>query len=153
LNRLTTNHEGGITLIELIIAAAMITIILAMAVPAYSNYLIRAKIDKSLSVVSPAKTSIINICQENPTITRLSNQVLGINFAATKHIFNMEIGGDCDAPTITITTQATGAQPDPVLTITGDFAGDTRRITWLCVSDGLEIHLPESCRCSRKPCP
>jgi prepilin-type N-terminal cleavage/methylation domain-containing protein len=153
LNRLITNRGGGFTLIELIIAVAMITIILTMAVPTYSNYLIRAKIDRSLSVVSPAKTSIIDICQKNPTITRLSNQVLGLHFEATKHIFNLEIGGDCDAPTITITTQATGAQPDPVLTITGDFAGNTRRITWLCVSDGLEIHLPESCRCSPNPCP
>ena len=135
----------GFTLIELMIAVAIIIIILAMAVPAYSNYLIRAKIDESLSIVSPAKTAIIFACQVDPTITHISNQVLGLNFVATKYISNIELGGDCTAPTITITTQATGAQPDPVLTITGDFAGDTRRINWLCVSDGLESHLPESC--------
>ncbi len=145
MNQLTTNQGRGFTLIELIIAVAMITIILAMAVPTYSNYLIRSKIDESLSVASPAKTSIISACQEDPTITRLSNQALGLNFRATKYISNIEIGGDCNAPTITITTQTTGAQPDPILTITGDFAGETRRITWLCVSNGLEIHLPESC--------
>jgi len=58
----------------------------------------------------------------------------------------IELGGDCDAPTITLTTQATGAQPDPVLTITGDFAQNTRRMKWICVSDGLDIHLPESCQ-------
>ena len=144
-NRLTTNHGGGFTLIELIIAVAMITIILTVAIPAYSNYSIKAKIGESLSVASPAKTSIIFACQQDPSLTNLSNQALGLNFEATKYISNIELGGDCDAPTITITTQATGAQPDPVLTITGDFAGDTRRINWLCVSDGLESHLPESC--------
>jgi type IV pilus assembly protein PilA len=145
LNRLTTSHRGGLTLIELIIAVAISTIILAMAVPAYSNYSIRAKIGESLSVASPAKTSIIFACQTDPTIRNLSNQVLGLKFEATKYISNIEIGGDCEEPTIMISTQATGAQPDPVLTITGDFAGATRRVTWRCVSDGLEIHLPESC--------
>ena len=145
MNRLITNHGRGLTLIELIIAVAIITIILAMAVPAYSNYSIREKIDESLSVASPAKTSIIAACQADPGISNLSNQVLGLNFEATKYISDIELGGDCDAPTITISTQATGAQPDPVLTITGDFAGATRRVTWRCVSDGQEIHLPESC--------
>ncbi len=137
---------SGFTLIELMIVVAMIAITLSMAVPTYSNYSIRAKIGESLSIASPAKTAIIFACQEDPTITNLSNQALGLNFEATKYISNIELGGDCDAPTITMTTQATGAQPDPVLTITGDFAGDTRRMTWTCVSDGLDIHVPESCQ-------
>jgi len=123
----------------------MITITLAMAIPAYSNYSIRANLGVSLSAVSPAKTSILYACQENPTISNLSNQALGLNFETTKYISDIELGGDCDVPTITIITQATGAQPDPVLTITGDFDGVTRRITWLCVSDGLEIHFPGVC--------
>jgi type IV pilus assembly protein PilA len=145
LNRLTTNHEGGFTLINLIIAVATITIILSMAIPAYSNYSIRANLGASISVISLAKTSILFACQEDPTISNLSNQKLGLDFEATKYISNIELGGDCDVPTVTITTQATGAQPDPVLTITGDFDGVTRRISWLCVSNGLEIHLAGSC--------
>ena len=138
--------SSGVTLIELMIVVAMIAITLSMAVPAFSNYSIRAKIGASLSVASSAKTSIIFACQEDPTLTNLSNQALGLNFQATKYISNIELGGDCDAPTIKMTTQATGAQPDPVLTITGDFAGDTRGMTWTCVSDGLDIHVPESCQ-------
>jgi type IV pilus assembly protein PilA len=146
MNRLSTNPEGGITLIELIIAVAMISTILTVAIPAYSNYSIRAIISESLSVASSAKTLIIFACQKDPSHANLSNQALGLNFKATKNVFNIELGGDCDAPTITLTTQATGAQPDPVLTITGDFAHDTRRMKWICVSDGLDIHLPESCQ-------
>ena len=138
--------SSGFTLIELIIAVAVITIILAMAIPAFSNHSIRAKIGQSLSVASSAKTSIIFACQDDSTLTNLSKQALGLNFKATTYIYNIEIGGDCDAPTITMTTQATGAQPDPVLTITGDFTGDTQRMTWLCVSDGVNAHVPESCQ-------
>lgn len=137
--------SSGFTLIELIIVVALIAIILTLALPAYSNYSIRAKIDDSLSIASSAKTSVIFACQTNPTLTSLSNQAANYNFEAANYIFNIEIGGDCDAPTITITTQATGAETDPVFTITGDFNSNTRRMSWLCVSDGLEIHVPESC--------
>jgi len=140
------SKHKGFTLIELMVMAAVFVIILAMAVPAYSNYLIRAKIGESLSVASSAKTSIIFACQEDPTLTYLSKQATGLKFKATKNISNIELGGDCDAPTITITTKATGAQLDPVLTITGEFTGDTQRLTWTCVSDGLNAHVPESCQ-------
>jgi type IV pilus assembly protein PilA len=141
------NHtaSSGITLIELIIVVAFIAVILTLALPAYSNYTIRAKIDESLSIASSAKTSIIFACQTDPSLTSLSNRAANYNFEAANYIYNIEIGGDCDAPTITITTQATGAQLDPVFTITGDFNSKTRRMSWLCMSDGLEIHVPESC--------
>ena len=137
--------SSGFTLIELIIVIALIVIILTLAIPAYSNYSIRAKIDGSLSIASSAKTSVIFACQTNPSLTNLSNQAANYNFEATKHIYNIKIGGYCDAPVITITTQATGAQIDPVFTITGDYNNDTGRMSWLCVSNGLEIHVPESC--------
>ena len=140
------SKHKGFTLIELMIIAAVFVIILAMAVPAYSNYSIRAKISKSLFIVSPAKTSIIFACEEDPTITNLSTSTIGLNFKATKYISHIEFGGDCDAPTISMTTQATGAQPDPTLTITGEFVGHTRRMAWLCMSDGLNAHVPESCQ-------
>jgi type IV pilus assembly protein PilA len=140
------SKHKGFTLIELMIIAAAFVIILAMAVPAYSNFSIRAKISESLFIVSPAKRSIIFACKEDATITNLSTATIGLNFKATEYISHIEFGGDCDAPTIKITTKATGAQPDPVLTITGDFAGDTRRMTWTCVSDGLNAHVPESCQ-------
>ncbi len=146
VNLKVRSASGGFTLIELIIAVAVITFILTMAIPSYSTYSIRLNIYKSLTVTSSAKRSIIFACQENPTLTSLSNQVIDYKFEATKYVSNIVFSGTCDAPTITMTTQATGAQPDPVLTITGNSTGDTRRMTWFCVSDGLNSHVPEICR-------
>jgi hypothetical protein len=117
-----------------------------MAASGYSTYSIRSKTAVSLYMAESIKHSIVFTCQEDATLTYLSNQAIAYKFKATENIFNIEIGGICDAPTITITTQATGAQPDPVLTITGDSTGNTGRITWLCVSDGLNKHVPEICR-------
>ncbi len=136
----------GLTLIELIIVVAMIALVLTMAASGYSTYSIRSKTAVSLYMAESIKHSIAFTCQEDATLTYLSNQAIAYKFKATEYIFNIETGGICDAPTITITTQATGAQPDPVLTITGDSTGNTGRITWLCVSDGLNKHVPEICR-------
>ena len=136
----------GFTLIELMIVLAVIAIILTLAIPTYSNYSTRAKIAESLSVAAGAKTAVASTCQENPTITNLTNQLAGYTFQETEYVSNnIVIDGACLAPRITMTTQVTGIQPDPVLTLTGDFtlAG---RITWICVSDGLNAHDPRTCR-------
>jgi type IV pilus assembly protein PilA len=136
----------GLTLIELIIVVTMISIILTIAASSYSTYSIRSKIGESLFITASVKHSIVDACQTDTTLTHLSNQAIGYTFKATEYIFNIEIGGDCDAPIITLSTQATGAQPDPVLTITGDSTGATGAMTWLCVSDGLNSHVPEICQ-------
>ena len=127
------------------IVLAMITILAGLAIPAYINYSIRAKVGEALSLGAGAKTAVTFSCQENPTLINLTNQNVGYEFTETKYVFNIVIGGPCLAPTITITTQATGARPDPVLTITGDFTPGART-TWTCVSSGSVIHVPRTCR-------
>ncbi len=109
----------GLTLIELIIVVTMISIILTIAVSSYSTYSIRSKTSESVFVAAFVKHSIAYACQEDATLSYLSNQAIGYKFKATEYIFSIKVTGVCDAPIIKISTQATGAQPDPVLTITG----------------------------------
>lgn len=135
----------GFTLIELMIIVAVIAIILALAIPEYLNYSIRAKVGEALSVGAAAKTMLASTCQEDPNLTDLTNQKAGYDFQESEYVFSVEIGGSCSEPTITITTQGTGAQPVPVLTITGDFTLGART-TWTCVTSGLDIHVPRTCR-------
>lgn len=123
----------------------MIVIILVVAVPAYSNSFVRAKIDHSLSIASSAKSLIIYACQVDPTITGLSNRRVGYRFETTEFLSNIELGGNCDSPIITVTTQATGAPIDPVITITGVQAPDSRFMNWHCASNGLETLVPDRC--------
>jgi prepilin-type N-terminal cleavage/methylation domain-containing protein len=143
--RFTTNSSSGFTLIELIIAVAMIAIVLSMAMPVLSNYSMKVIIGDSLSYASSAKTSMIFACQKNPGLTQVSNQSVGYRFKETKNISDIQLGGDCDAPTITMTLQATGIKPDPVLSISGSFSGNMRLSTWHCESSNPELQLPESC--------
>ncbi len=136
----------GFTLIELMIVLAVIAIILTLAIPTYSDYSIRAKIAESLSIAAAAKTAVASTCQEDLTLTDLDNELAGYNFQESEYVLNIEVSGVCSAPIITMTTQATGAQPDPVLTLTGDFPSGSSRVTWICMSSGPNVHVPKTCR-------
>ena len=127
------------------IVLAMITIVAGLGIPTYMNYSIRAKVGAALSLEADAKAAVTANCQEDPALINLTNETAGYEFTETKYVFDIVIGGPCLAPTITITTQATGARPDPVLTITGDFTPGAIT-TWACVSSGSAIHVPRTCR-------
>ena len=52
------NAQKGFTLIELMIVIAIIGILAAIALPAYQDYMKRAKVSEGLSLASSAKTSV-----------------------------------------------------------------------------------------------
>jgi len=58
------NVQKGFTLIELMIVVAIIGILAAVAIPAYQDYTIKAKVQEGVNVSNPHRTSIGIACSE-----------------------------------------------------------------------------------------
>ena len=52
------NKQQGFTLIELMIVVAIVGILAAIAIPAYQDYTIRARVTEGMSLASAAKTTV-----------------------------------------------------------------------------------------------
>jgi type IV pilus assembly protein PilA len=65
LKQMKTQAQKGFTLIELMIVVAIIGILAAVAIPAYQDYVVKAKLSKISSTVDPLKLAIAAYVQEN----------------------------------------------------------------------------------------
>ena len=62
------HKQQGFTLIELMIVVAIIGILAAVAIPAYQDYTIRARVTEGLSLASGAKTAVAEYYSTNGTL-------------------------------------------------------------------------------------
>lgn len=142
--------QKGFTLIELMIVVAIVGILAAVAIPAYSDYTTRAKVSEGLSLASAAKTLVTENAQ-------FGSADLGNGFNApdaTTNVTSIGIASGTGVITVTYTTAVAPAGSNTmVLTPQVNGGGLTAgtpaddNITWTCNAGTLADNLlPANCR-------
>lgn len=140
--------QQGFTLIELMIVVAIIGILAAVALPAYRDYTVRAKVSELILAASSGKNTIAEFVNVNGVMPSTASGV--IESQSSKYVSGVEYKGASDtAGTITVTATAAetainGAKLDLVGTASNG------QVSWVCqapTSGGIAgKYLPSSCK-------
>jgi type IV pilus assembly protein PilA len=85
--------QKGFTLIELMIVVAIIGILAAIAIPAYQDYTIRAKVTEGLNLAGSAETAVAESFQSNDVVGLAAASAEWVaDFKATKYVTSITIG-------------------------------------------------------------
>ena len=136
--------QQGFTLIELMIVVAIIGILAAIALPAYQDYTIRARVSEAMVVGSAAKATIgENIANAGGVIAAGSCRGVTDSTVATGNVASLT----CTDATGVVTLVTTAAAGAATLTLTPAVNADNN-INWTCaVSAATENkYVPAECR-------
>jgi type IV pilus assembly protein PilA len=95
--------QKGFTLIELMIVVAIIGILAAVALPAYQDYTIRAKVTEGLTIAETVKTAVTETRQSNGNFTVTAS---GLNLPITTQMVSVNAADTTGIITVTFQSQA-----------------------------------------------
>ena len=134
--------QKGFTLIELMIVVAIIGILAAVALPAYQDYTIRAKVSELMLAASSARTCVTEAAQTNGGVVP-ATVASDCSIAAIGKVTSANVGAS-GVITVLGTTASTSVGAAVTVTLSPTSAsGGT--LTWACSGSPVK-YVPGSCR-------
>jgi type IV pilus assembly protein PilA len=144
-NKMKKQMQQGFTLIELMIVVAIIGILAAVAIPAYQDYTVRAKVSEGLSLASGAKTSVSETVLSSgafPTNNTEAGLAAASDISGT-NVSSVDVGA---AGAITVTYSGAPIA-NAELTLTPSTTPGS--VIWKCAAGATPVdarYLPGNCR-------
>jgi type IV pilus assembly protein PilA len=149
---------GGFTLVEVMIVVAIISILASVALPAYQNYSLRAKVSEAILALSVCRTTVTELYQGGGTAPGMNNWGCESAGGTSKYVGGLSTS---DNGMVSVTLQNLGSLNGKIITMTPLIDGTTAAdVTvdlgkglygWRCgaAADGTTLdprYLPGSCR-------
>ncbi len=133
--------QQGFTLIELMIVVAIIGILAAVAIPAYQDYTIRAKVSEGVGLAAAAKTAVSEFYLSRNTWPADNGEAGMASTISSQYVSALTVNdGDITAAMAAQPLGATGS-----LIFVPTFSNST--VQWSCTSSTVEgKYLPANCR-------